>query len=53
VKLRSSRLVREVARACLHLHGAEGQLADNEINRAYRDARLFSLSTGSDEIRTR
>jgi citronellyl-CoA dehydrogenase len=50
VKLRSSRLVREVARACLHLHGAQGQLADAEINRAYRDVRLFSLSTGSDEM---
>ncbi len=50
VKLRSSRLARTVARECLHLHGAAGQLATSPVNRAFRDARLFSISTGSDEM---
>ncbi|GJF28391.1 acyl-CoA dehydrogenase [Kitasatospora sp. NE20-6] len=50
VKLRSSRLVRTVARTCLHLHGAHGQLVDAPVNRAFRDTRLFSISTGSDEM---
>jgi citronellyl-CoA dehydrogenase len=50
VKLRSSRLACEVARDCLHLHGAHGQLVAAPVNRAYRDARLFSISTGSDEM---
>ncbi|GAU67364.1 acyl-CoA dehydrogenase [Streptomyces sp. NBRC 110611] len=49
-KLRAGRLVRETARLCLHLHGTEGQLTDSAVNRAWRDARLFSLSTGSDEM---
>ncbi|MFE9918159.1 acyl-CoA dehydrogenase family protein [Micromonospora sp. NPDC005553] len=50
VKLRSSRLTREVARTCLHLHGAEGQLSTHPVNRAFRDTRLLSISTGSDEM---
>jgi citronellyl-CoA dehydrogenase len=50
VKLRSSRLTREVARTCLHLHGAEGQLITHPVNRAFRDTRLLSISTGSDEM---
>ncbi|KQV15487.1 MULTISPECIES: acyl-CoA dehydrogenase family protein [unclassified Kitasatospora] len=50
VKLRSSRLARTVARECLHLHGAAGQLTESPANRAFRDARLFSISTGSDEM---
>jgi citronellyl-CoA dehydrogenase len=50
VKLRSSRLARSVAWACLHLYGAAGQLASAQVNRAWRDARLFSISTGSDEM---
>jgi citronellyl-CoA dehydrogenase len=50
VKLRSSRLARSVGWTCLHLYGAAGQLASAEVNRAWRDARLFSISTGSDEM---
>lgn len=50
VKLRSSRLARTAARVCLHLHGAEGQLTDHPVNRGYRDSRLLSISTGSDEM---
>ncbi|MBC9716064.1 acyl-CoA dehydrogenase family protein [Streptomyces sp. TRM66268-LWL] len=50
VKLRSSRLTRRVARECLHLYGAQGQLTEEGVNRAFRDARLFSISTGSDEM---
>ncbi|MDR3034087.1 MAG: acyl-CoA/acyl-ACP dehydrogenase [Kitasatospora sp.] len=50
VKYRSSRLARTVARTCLHLHGAHGQLTDAPVNRAFRDTRLFSISTGSDEM---
>lgn len=50
VKLTSSRLVRAVAETCLHLLGAHGQRADHPMNRAWRDTRLLSISTGSDEM---
>lgn len=50
VKLSSSRILRAVAELCLHLHGAEGQRETHPMNRAWRDTRLASISTGSDEM---
>jgi len=49
VKLRSNRLARQAGAECLKLQGAGGYEADAPIARFYRDARLFAISTGSDE----
>jgi citronellyl-CoA dehydrogenase len=49
-KLKSSKLVRKTSDECLQLFGAEGYLDDHFISRFYRDSRLFSISTGSDEM---
>lgn len=49
-KLQSSRLVRKVADECLQLFGKDAYLDDHIIGRFYRDSRLFSISTGSDEM---
>jgi citronellyl-CoA dehydrogenase len=49
-KLKSGRLYREVADACLQYWGGMGFTADNPISRAYRDGRLGSIGGGADEI---
>ncbi|MEI2778372.1 MAG: acyl-CoA dehydrogenase family protein [Tetrasphaera sp.] len=50
VKLKSSRLVRDVADAVSHAFGAAAQMTGHPAGRARRDARLYSISTGSDEM---
>lgn len=50
VKFSSSRLVRAVAEFAVHVHGSAGQRTDHPVNRAWRDTRLLSISTGSDEM---
>ncbi len=49
-KLLSNRVVKSVAKNCLHFYGAEGYLEDHLIAKMYKDSCLFSISTGSDEI---
>ena len=49
-KLKSGRLYREVADACLQYWGGMGFTADNPISRAYRDGRLGSIGGGADEV---
>ncbi|GGL31414.1 putative acyl CoA dehydrogenase [Nocardia jinanensis] len=39
-----------VADAALQLHGGSGYMRDTEVNRHYRDARVFSIAGGTDEI---
>lgn len=50
VKLKSSRLVRDVSDAVSHAFGAAAQMSGHPAGRARRDARLYSISTGSDEM---
>lgn len=49
-KLKSGRLTREVADACLQYWGGMGFTADNPISQAYRDGRLVSIGGGADEV---
>jgi citronellyl-CoA dehydrogenase len=49
-KLLSSTLVREVSQAALHLGGVAHYRKDSPLATFYCDARLFSISTGSDEM---
>lgn len=38
--------------AALQLHGGTGYMRDTEINRHYRDARVFRIAGGTDEVMT-
>ena len=49
-KLKSGRLSREIADACLQYWGGMGFMNETAISRAYRDARLGSIGGGADEI---
>ncbi len=49
-KLKSGRLVRQVADRCLQYWGGNGFMWDNPISRQYRDGRLVSIGGGADEI---
>jgi citronellyl-CoA dehydrogenase len=49
-KLKSGRLSREVADACLQYWGGMGFTWDNPISQAYRDGRLVSIGGGADEV---
>src|SRR5262249_61946378 len=47
-KLKSGRLSREIADACLQYWGGMGFMNETSISRAYRDARLGSIGGGGD-----
>jgi citronellyl-CoA dehydrogenase len=49
-KLKTGRLSREVADACLQYWGGMGFTWDNPISQAYRDSRLVSIGGGADEV---
>ena len=49
-KLKSGRLSREIADACLQYYGGMGYMNETNITRAYRDTRLGSIGGGADEI---
>jgi citronellyl-CoA dehydrogenase len=49
-KLKSGRLAREIADACLQYYGGMGYMSETNISRAYRDTRLASIGGGADEI---
>jgi citronellyl-CoA dehydrogenase len=49
-KLKSGRLLREIADACLQYYGGMGYMSETAISRDYRDARLWSIGAGADEI---
>ena len=48
-KLKSARLGREIADACLQYYGGMGYMNETPISRAYRDVRLWSIGAGTDE----
>lgn len=50
VKLYSSEMAREVADESLQIHGANGLLQENHIERFYRDQRLLQIGEGTSEI---
>jgi len=50
VKLKSGRLMREVADSCLQFYGGMGFMNETPISRLYRDGRLTSIGGGADEI---
>ncbi|HEX5958097.1 MAG TPA: acyl-CoA dehydrogenase family protein [Hyphomicrobiaceae bacterium] len=49
-KLKSGRLLREIADSCLQYYGGMGYMNETPISRDYRDARLWSIGAGADEI---
>ncbi len=49
-KLKSGRLLREIADSCLQYYGGMGYMSETPISRDYRDARLWSIGAGADEI---
>ena len=49
-KLKTGRLMREVADCCLQYWGGMGFTADNPISRCFRDGRLGSIGGGADEV---
>jgi citronellyl-CoA dehydrogenase len=49
-KLKSGRLLRQIADACLQYWGGMGYMSETPISRDYRDARLWSIGAGADEI---
>lgn len=49
-KLKSGRLTREVADACLQYYGGMGFMNETPITRMYRDCRLGSIGGGADEV---
>ena len=49
-KLKSGRLVREVADTCLQYYGGMGFTWENQASKLYRDGRLQSIGGGTDEI---
>jgi citronellyl-CoA dehydrogenase len=49
-KLKSGRLLREIADACLQYYGGMGYMSETPISRDFRDARLWSIGAGADEI---
>jgi citronellyl-CoA dehydrogenase len=49
-KLKSGRLLREIADSCLQYYGGMGFMSETPISRDYRDSRLWSIGAGTDEI---
>jgi citronellyl-CoA dehydrogenase len=49
-KLKSGRLLREISDSCLQYYGGMGYMSETPIARDYRDARLWSIGAGTDEI---
>ncbi|MDE3070032.1 MAG: acyl-CoA dehydrogenase family protein [Acidobacteriota bacterium] len=49
-KLYASRIACEVADECIQIHGGAGYMKEYGVERAWRDARLFRIGAGTDEI---
>jgi len=52
-KLKSGRLIREVADTCVQYYGGMGFTWENQASKLYRDGRLHSIGGGTDEIMLR
>lgn len=49
-KLYACRMACEVLDECIQFHGAAGYMREYRIEQLYRDARLFRIGAGSDEV---
>ena len=49
-KLKSGRLLRFLTDACLQFWGGRGYMEGEYIERAFRDARMWSIGGGTDEV---
>jgi len=49
-KLKTGRLVRQVADGCLQFYGGMGFMNETPVTRFYRDCRVMSIGGGTDEI---
>ncbi|CBY08712.1 unnamed protein product [Oikopleura dioica] len=49
-KLKTGRLIREVADKCLQMWGGMGYTLENPVSQQFRDGRLASVGGGADEI---
>jgi alkylation response protein AidB-like acyl-CoA dehydrogenase len=49
-KLHASRIACEVADECIQIHGGAGYMVEYGVERVWRDARLFRIGAGTDEI---
>lgn len=49
-KLYAGPLVRKIADGCLQMFGGMGYMSETLVSRFYRDARLFSIGGGADEV---
>jgi citronellyl-CoA dehydrogenase len=49
-KLKTGRLIREVADSCLQYFGGMGFMNETPVSRMYRDGRLASIGAGADEV---
>jgi alkylation response protein AidB-like acyl-CoA dehydrogenase len=49
-KLHASRVACEVTDECIQIHGGAGYMKEYDVERAWRDARLFRIGAGTDEI---
>jgi citronellyl-CoA dehydrogenase len=52
-KFKMGRLIREVADWCMQFHGGIGYMAETWTSRFLRDARLWSIGGGADEVMLR
>ena len=50
LKLKVSRLSREITDSCLQFWGGMGFTEEVRVSRAYRDMRLLSIGGGADEV---
>ena len=49
-KLFAAQLARKVSDGCLQMYGGLGYMNEMLISRYFRDARLFSIGGGADEV---
>jgi len=53
LKLKASRVVRQVADECLQVFAGQGYMEDVRVSRAYRDVRAAAIAGGTDEMMQR
>jgi alkylation response protein AidB-like acyl-CoA dehydrogenase len=46
----AARMDHHVVDVCLQVHGGAGYMEEYPVSRAYRDARLYRIGAGTDEI---
>ncbi len=49
-KLYAGPLIRKIADGCLQMYGGMGYMSETPVSRFFRDARLYSIGGGADEV---